>query len=196
MTGTLPRVGALDQLRATGRKVGAAPRRAGGAVGRAAKSVVAPFGRMAQRVRENPRIAVATACGVLLLLAWIGWAIYVANENGASAGLGVMIAWPAMVAALALISLPFIGGYMLIRSPSIDEGNPVSAAESTDPEAADHGKAEVESEENSGGEHGDEGAEAKDEEGEGDEDHEEANPEGEDDSRGDEDVEPEEPAAG
>src|SRR5688572_8307963 len=134
MTGTLPRVGALDQLRATGRKVGAAPRRAGGAVGRAAKSVVAPFGRMAQRVRENPRIAVATACGVLLLLAWIGWAIYVANENGASAGLGVMIAWPAMVAALALISLPFIGGYMLIRSPSTGEGNPESAAESTEPE--------------------------------------------------------------
>jgi hypothetical protein len=28
---------------------------------------------------------------LLLLLAWIGWAIYVANENGASAGLGVMI---------------------------------------------------------------------------------------------------------
>jgi hypothetical protein len=120
MTDTLPRVGVLDQLRATGRKVGAAPRRAGGAVGRAGKSVAAPFGRVAQRVRENPRIAVAIACGVLLLLAWIGWTIYVANENGASAGLGVMIAWPAMVAALALISLPFIGGYMLIRSPSID----------------------------------------------------------------------------
>jgi hypothetical protein len=186
MTDTLPRVGVLDQLRATGRKVGAAPRRAGGAVGRAGKSVAAPFGRVAQRVRENPRIAVAIACGVLLLLAWIGWTIYVANENGASAGLGVMIAWPAMVAALALISLPFIGGYMLIRSPSTDEGSPESAAESTDPEAADHGKAEVESEENSGGEHGDEGAEAKDEEGEGDEGHEEANPEG-DDSKGDED---------
>ena len=49
---------------------------------------------------------------MILLLAWIGWAIYVTSADGAAAGLGVVIAWPAMLAALALISLPFIGGYL------------------------------------------------------------------------------------
>ena len=62
------------------------------------------------RVRSNPRLAVAIAAGAILVLAWIGWAIYVTGQNGAGAGLGVVIAWPAMLAALALISLPFIGG--------------------------------------------------------------------------------------
>src|SRR6266511_1181270 len=49
--GTLPRVGALDQLR--------------GEEG------------ILERARSNPRIVVAIAAGVVLLLAWIGWAIYV-----------------------------------------------------------------------------------------------------------------------
>ncbi len=75
-----------------------------------------------ERARSNPRIVIAIAIGVLLLLAWIGWAIYVTSSNGATAGLGVVIAWPAMLAALALISLPFIGGYLLIRRLSEDSG--------------------------------------------------------------------------
>src|SRR3954469_3431427 len=98
--GTLPRVGALDQLR--------------GANGDG----------MVDRARSNSRLVVAIAAGAILLLAWIGWAVYVTSSNGASAGLGVMIAWPAMLLALGLISLPFIGGYLLVRRLSTDSASP------------------------------------------------------------------------
>jgi hypothetical protein len=90
----LPRVRALDQLR---------------------------DGEFTDRVRSSPRLAVVIAGAGLLLLAWIGWAIYVTSSQGATAGLGVVIAWPALLAALGLISLPFIGGYLLIRRLSPDQ---------------------------------------------------------------------------
>jgi hypothetical protein len=85
-------VGALDQLRsATGDD---------GLVGRA---------------RSNPWVPIAIVGAAILILAWIGWAIHVASDDGGRAGLGVLIAWPAMLVALGLISIPFIGGYLLIR---------------------------------------------------------------------------------
>jgi hypothetical protein len=74
------------------------------------------------RARANPLLAMAIAGGAVLLLAWIGWAIYVTSAHGASAGLGVVIAWPALLAALALISLPFIGGWFLVQRLRTDEG--------------------------------------------------------------------------
>ena len=74
-----------------------------------------------ERVRSSPRLVIAIAAGVLLICAWIGWAIYVTSSKGASAGLGVVIAWPAMLAALVLVSLPFIGIYLLIRPRSEEE---------------------------------------------------------------------------
>jgi hypothetical protein len=115
--GTLPRVGALDRLRGAN-------------------------GGIVERVRSNPRVIVAIAAGLILLLAWIGWAIYVTSEKGAGAGLGVVIAWPAMLAALALISLPFIGGYLLIRRLSDSEGSTVTAeAEDSDQDEAEASKA-------------------------------------------------------
>jgi hypothetical protein len=112
----LPPVGALDQLRAANGE--------NGLIGRA---------------RSNPRVVVAIAAGAVLLLAWIGWAIYVTSDHGATAGLGVVIAWPAMLAALALISLPFIGGYLLIRRRSDGDGS-TSTAEAK----ADEGEDEIE----------------------------------------------------
>ena len=76
------------------------------------------------RVRSNPKLAVAVACGILLLITWIGWAVYVAGDRGSRAALGVILAWPALVGALALISLPFVVGYLLLRdSPSEDPRN-------------------------------------------------------------------------
>jgi hypothetical protein len=104
----LPPVGALDQLR--------------GANGE---------GGILERARSSPRLVVAFAAGLVLILAWVGWAIYVTSSNGASAGLGVVIAWPAMLAALALILLPFIGVYLLVRrlSPSEDEGSTATTDE-------------------------------------------------------------------
>jgi hypothetical protein len=110
--GTLPPVGALDRVRAANGD--------NGFVGRA---------------RSSPRLAIGAAVGALLLVAWIGWAIYVTNDHGARAGLGVVIIWPAMLAALAIISLPFIGGYLLIKrlSPSDHDGGTATA----EPDTAD-----------------------------------------------------------
>ena len=150
--GTLPPVGALDRLR--------------GANGDG----------MIERARSNPRLLVAIAAGAILLLAWIGWAIYVTSSNGATAGLGVVIAWPAMLAALALISLPFIGGYLLIRQLSEDSGSTATAEADVDEEEDEDEEepeesAEEEGEEDEGEE--DEG-EAEEDQGEGEEDEGEA----------------------
>jgi hypothetical protein len=119
------------------------------------------------RARSNPWLAVAIAAGALLVLAWIGWAIYVTGQNGAGAGLGVVIAWPAMLAALALISLPFIGGYVLVKRLSDGEGSTATAdaEESQDEEepeepAEDEEQAE---EEGSGGDEDDTDDEDEDE---------------------------------
>jgi hypothetical protein len=87
-----------------------------------------PVGDLLDRIREHPKLAVGIGVGTLLLLAWIGWAIHVTSENGADAGLGVVIAWPALLAALAIVSLPFVGGYFLIRRLSTEDRNPGSEA--------------------------------------------------------------------
>jgi hypothetical protein len=103
-----------------------------------------------ERARSSPRILIAIAVGALLVFAWIGWAIYVASANGGTAGLGVVIAWPAMLAALALISLPFIGVYLLIRRLSDGEGSAAAAepdASEEDDEAEEEGEEQTEEEE-------------------------------------------------
>ena len=74
--------------------------------------------RALERARSNPRIAIAWAAGILLVIAWIGWAIYVTTEHGGSAGLGVLISWPAAIAALALVAAPFVGVYLLDWFPA------------------------------------------------------------------------------
>jgi hypothetical protein len=118
----LPRVGALDRLR--------------GANGDG----------IVDRARSNPWIVVAIAAAAILLLAWIGWAIYVTDQNGASAGLGVVIAWPALLAALALISLPFIGGYLLIKRLSDGEETTATAEVEDEEPAEEEGEDESEDE--------------------------------------------------
>jgi hypothetical protein len=95
-----------------------------------------------ERARSNPRLLIAIAAGTILILAWIGWAIHVTSSNGATAGLGVVIAWPAMLAALALISLPFVGGYLLIKRLSPSDGEETTAvaeADIPDEDAEDEG---------------------------------------------------------
>jgi hypothetical protein len=133
-------VGALDQLRSASGD--------DGLVGRA---------------RSNPWLLVAIVGGAILILAWIGWAIHVSSDAGARAALGVLIAWPAMLAALALISLPFIGGYLLICRVSASRGEAVATA----PEVSDEGEEEDE------GEDTDEAGEGSDEEEDAEEDPEE-----------------------
>jgi hypothetical protein len=151
----LPPVGALDQLR--------------GANGDG----------IIDRARSNPRIVIASAAGAVLLLAWIGWAIYVTSSNGATAGLGVVIAWPAMLAALVLISLPFIGGYLLIKrlSPSDEEGS-TATVEEDDEEPEDEASEEEDDEDSEEDEDSDDDRSEDDEE-EDDSDEDEEEPEDE-----------------
>ena len=85
------------------------------------------------RLRSNPRWAVVIAATTVLVLAWIAWAIYVASSKGATAGLGVLLAWPAILVALALISLPFLGAYLLIhRLANGDDSTAEAEAEASD----------------------------------------------------------------
>ncbi len=123
------------------------------------------------RVRSSPRLAIAAAVGALLVVAWIAWAVYVTSDQGARAGLGVVIVWPAMLAALALISLPFIGGYLLIRRLSTaagDESGGTGEAEAGQNEDGSQDEPDESSEDNSSDE--------------GEEDDEESTGEADDDS--------------
>jgi hypothetical protein len=67
------------------------------------------------RVRARPRYSIAIVAGVLIGVAWIAWAIYVTSENGARAGLGVLLSWPVLLGALALIAAPFVLTAMLLQ---------------------------------------------------------------------------------
>jgi uncharacterized membrane protein len=91
-TGTLPRVGAADRLRGAGRRVWA-----------------------------NPWLLVGIVVGVLLICAWIAWAVHIWSEHGARQGLGVLIVWPAILAVLALVSIPFVWAFRLIRASARSE---------------------------------------------------------------------------
>jgi len=102
-------VGAADRLRSAGRKV----------VG-------------------NPWLAVGIVIGVLLVCAWIGWAIHVWSEHGARQGLGVLIVWPAIVAVLAVISIPFVWAFRVIRA-NARSGNREAEADPADAEATETG---------------------------------------------------------
>jgi hypothetical protein len=53
--------------------------------------------------------------GGLLVAAWIAWAVYIWTENGASAGIGVLVSWPAVLAALALVTSPIWGTGLFLR---------------------------------------------------------------------------------
>jgi hypothetical protein len=85
-------------------------------------------------MRANPWLAAAIAAGVLLFASWIAWVIHVMSDNGARAGLGVLLAWPALLVALALISLPFIWAFRLIRGARADGGSMAGSDDSQDSE--------------------------------------------------------------
>jgi nucleosome binding factor SPN SPT16 subunit len=134
------------------------------------------------RARSNPRLVVAIAAGTILILAWIGWAIYVTSSNGATAGLGVVIAWPAMLAALALISLPFIGGYLLIRRLSEDSGSTATAEAETSEDEDDDEEDSDEEPEDSAEEEVEDDSEEEDDEDEDDDSDEQSDDDSESDT--------------
>ena len=71
--------------------------------------------KLADRLGYSQRtIGLAAGIGVIVLL-WLGWTAYVWAENGMTAGLGVLISWPAVFAILGLIAAPFVGGAVAVR---------------------------------------------------------------------------------
>jgi hypothetical protein len=74
-------------------------------------------------VRVKPWIALAIVGGALLAAAWLAWAIYVASDHGLNRGIGVRLAWPALVRTALVICLPLVGIYLLVRprEPTADE---------------------------------------------------------------------------
>jgi hypothetical protein len=97
----------------------------------------------------------------------------VTNDNGASAGLGVLLSWPVLIAALVVVASPFFGLYFLVRvlrpSDEADRSSSISGG------SAD---AEAETEEKPAGESEDETAddEESDEEAEDEDEPEETDP--------------------
>ena len=109
-------------------------------------STMAELGSLARvgaldRVRSNPKLSVAIACGVLLVIAWIGWAIYVTGDRGSRAGRGVLLAWPALVAAAALVVLLLYGCYRLVRRLSPSDQGESAAADDDATEVAEEAEA-------------------------------------------------------
>lgn len=98
--------------------------------------------RLLERARSNSRVAITWTVAGFLVLAWIAWAVYVTAENGANAGLGVVISWPAVFAALALVAAPFVGATLLVRRLHHGQTTPLLAggvdfaAETADGESA------------------------------------------------------------
>ncbi len=73
----------------------------------------------------------------LLVCAWMAWAVHVWSEHSARQGVGVLVVWPAIVAVLALISIPFIWAFRVIRSSArSDEQEAEPEPESADAEAS------------------------------------------------------------
>jgi hypothetical protein len=95
--------------------VAKAGRTVGGGV---AKPFAAPRRRASSLIgsaREHPWLGIGIAAGVLVGVAWIAWAVYVSTENGMNAALGVLLTWPVLLGALALLAAPFVLTAMLVQ---------------------------------------------------------------------------------
>jgi hypothetical protein len=145
-----------------------------------------------ERGRSNPRLAIAVIVGALLLIAWVAWAIYVSRDNGANAGLGVVLSWPVLLAALALIASPFVGLYLLVRRLSGEESSEGSERQPGDEETAEDVVVDEADPEDDGSEGEDDEDPEEDEESEEDDPEEDEKPEDEDpEEEGSEDDDPE-----
>jgi hypothetical protein len=126
-----------------------------------------------ERGRSNPRLAIAAITGALLLIAWIAWAIYVTNDHGANAGLGVVLSWPVLLAALVVVASPFAGLYLLVRlirtRDEADQSHSISGG-SADAEAETEEKPAGESEDEEADQEAEDEDEPEEEDGDGEDD--------------------------
>jgi type VI protein secretion system component VasK len=90
-------------------------------------------------VTANPWLAVGIVIGVLLVCAWIGWAIHVWTDHGSRQAIGVLIIWPAIAAVLAVISIPFIWAFRVIRASARSGDEPDAEPEPAEAEATETG---------------------------------------------------------
>ena len=77
---------------------------------------------------------VGIVAGTVLVCAWIGWAIHVAGDKGGREAVGVLIAWPAIAAVVALLLVPFIWAFRAIRAGQ-GGGEPRRDADPESPDA-------------------------------------------------------------
>ena len=127
-----------------------------------------------QRARSDARIGAALILGTLLLITWIAWTVYVWSENGSAAGIGVLISWPAVIAAVALVAAPFVVAAVLVRRLAPD-GEPALAG------GAVPATAEPENEASGQGDEEERGDEAEEDDGESEAEEDGGEAEGEDD---------------
>ena len=89
---------------------------------------------------RNPWLIAGIVIGFLLVCAWIAWAIHVSSEQGTREALGVLIVWPAIVAVLAVLAIPFVWAFRVIRaSADSREEEADSEPETADTEATETG---------------------------------------------------------
>jgi hypothetical protein len=103
---------------------------------------------LVQRGRADNRVGAALIVGAILFVLWIAWTVYVWSENGTAAGLGVLISWPAVLLALALVAAPFVGAVVLVRRLAANDGPTLAVAGggTTEATAAQSEESEQESE--------------------------------------------------
>lgn len=82
--------------------------------------------------------------GFLLVAAWVAWTVHIWSTNGTMAGIGVLISWPAVALALALIVVPGVVVARLIRGRDEEKAEPAPEAGGKD-EGADGEAEETES---------------------------------------------------
>lgn len=135
---------------------------------------------LVQRGKSESWIGAVLILGAILTVTWIAWTVYVWTENGSTAGLGVLISWPAVVLALALVAAPFVAAVMLVRRLAADRepalaGGAVPAAtepaaESSEPEAESVDEDEEPDDEDEDADEADEDDDEADEDDDSDED--------------------------
>lgn len=102
-------------------------------------AAAAPTGETTGHPGRGRKIAVFAAAGLVVAI-WIGWTAYVWDEHGSTAGIGVLISWPAVFAALALVAAPFVGAGIFVRSQRTAGGGEMASPETAtvEPESAEH----------------------------------------------------------
>ena len=96
--------------------------------------------------------------GGVLIAAWLGWTIYSAADRGVDAGVGVLVAWPTLLAMALVVLAPFAVIAALI----------VRVARGGEEADAEEEEEEEEDDESDEGEEEDEDDEEDDDAGEGD----------------------------